>query len=694
MNLAQEVLSLTRRWNLLVMQMFFKEEPGLVTLLIIKAKLMEDSFMKEPLWKPSEERVRNANMMRFIEFVNRKYDKQLRTYSELYQWSINNIPYFWESMWEVSEIKASDGYETVVDDLNKMPGAKWFIGAKLNFAENLLRYRDDQTALVFKGETQETRRITYAELYDSVARIAKSLRDMGVAKEDRVAGFMPNMVETVIAMLATTSIGATWSSCSPDFGIKGVLDRFGQIKPKVLFTADGYFFKGKKFDSLKQILGILREIPSIGKVVVVPYAEEKPDISNIQDSILYEDFISEEKRQEIEFEQVPFEHPLYIMYSSGTTGLPKCMVQSVGGVLINHIKELKLHTDLKREDTIFYYTTCGWMMWNWLVSSLSLGATIVLYDGSPFHPNPGALWKLAEDEKISIFGTSARYIAAIENEGVKPDRDYNLGRLKTILSTGSPLAIESFHYVYRDIKKDVQLSSISGGTDLNGCFALGNPISPVYAGELQCRGLGMNVHAFDPYGKSVINQKGELVCISPFPSMPIYFWNDPDNEKYFKAYFNKYPNVWAHGDYIEITDTGGVIIYGRSDATLNPGGVRIGTAEIYRQVENLPEVADSIVVGQNWQDDVRVILFVKMTEGVELTEALKNKIRKTIRENASPRHVPAKIIEVKDIPYTINMKKVELAVRNVIHGEPVQNKDALANPESLELYKNIPELQT
>ncbi|HEX3036660.1 MAG TPA: acetoacetate--CoA ligase [Thermodesulfobacteriota bacterium] len=650
--------------------------------------------MKEPLWRPSEERINNANMTRFVEYVNRKYSKQFSTYDELYQWSIENIPAFWELMWEFGEIKASHGYDTTVEDLNKMPGARWFIGARLNFAENLLRYRDNQTALVFKGETHEPRRITYAELYDSVARLARSLRDMGVTREDRVVGFMPNMIETVIAMLATTSIGAIWSSCSPDFGIKGVLDRFGQIKPKVIFTADGYLFKGKKFDSLRQIIGILKEIPSIEKVVVVPYTEDEPEINRVQNSILYQDFISKEDGPEIEFEQVPFEHPLYIMYSSGTTGLPKCMVQGVGGVLINHIKELKLHTDLKREDTIFYFTTCGWMMWNWLVSSLSLGATVVLYDGSPFHPDPGALWKLSEDEKITIFGTSARYIAAIENEGVKPGRDHDLSRLRTILSTGSPLAVESFYYVYRDIKKDVQLSSISGGTDLNGCFALGNPIGPVYAGELQCRGLGMNVHAFDPDGKSVINQKGELVCISPFPSMPIYFWNDPDNEKYLKAYFDKYPNVWAHGDYIEITDTGGVIIYGRSDATLNPGGVRIGTAEIYRQVEVLPEIADSVVVGQNWKDDVRVILFVKLAEGVELTEELENKIRKTIRENASPRHVPAKIIGVKDIPYTINMKKVELAVRNVIHGEPVQNKDALANPESLELYKNIPELQT
>ena len=650
--------------------------------------------MKEPLWRPSEERIRNSNMTRFIEFVNRKYGKQFHTYDELYQWSIDNIPDFWECTWEFGEIKASQGYDIVVDDLKKMPGARWFIGAKLNFAENLLRYRDNRVALIFKGEVQEVIKMTYAELYDSVARLAKPMRDIGISKGDRVVGFMPNMIETVIAILAATSIGAIWSSCSPDFGIKGVLDRFGQIEPKVLLTADGYYFRGKKFDSLERIVGILKELPSIKKVVVIPYTEKKPNIAHVPNSILYEDFISKQRGLEIEFEQVPFGHPLYIMYSSGTTGLPKCMVQSVGGVLVHHLKELKLHTDLKREDTIFYFTTCGWMMWNWLVSSLTLGASVVLYDGSPFYPDPGALWKLAQDEQITIFGTSARYIAAIEKEGVKPGRDYNLSRLRTILSTGSPLAVESFHYVYREVKKDVQLASISGGTDLNGCFALGNPIGSVYAGELQCRGLGMKVQAFDANGKSVINQRGELVCTAPFPSMPIYFWDDPDNKKYLKAYFEKYPNVWTHGDYIEITNTGGVVIYGRSDATLNPGGVRIGTAEIYRQVETLPEIIDSIVVGQNWQNDVQVILFVKLAKGVELTENLKNKIKKTIRENTSPRHVPAKIIAVKDIPYTINMKKVELAVKNVIHGEPVLNKDALANPESLDLYKDLPELQT
>jgi acetoacetyl-CoA synthetase len=598
-------------------------------------------------------------------------------------------------MWEFGEIKASQNYDVVVDDLNKMPGAQWFIGAKLNFAENLLRYRDDCIALIFKGEAQDSVRITYAELYDRVARLAKALRETGVTAGDRVAGFMPNMMETVIAMLAATSVGATWSSCSPDFGIKGVLDRFGQIEPKVLFTSNGYSYNGKPFDSLGRIADILTELPTIEKVGVVPYTEREPDISGVPNAIRYEDFVSKGSGLEIEFEQLPFGHPLYIMYSSGTTGLPKCMVQSAGGILIHQMKELVLHTDVKRTDTIFYFTTCGWMMWNWLVCSLSLGATVLLFDGSPFYPNPGALWKLAQDEKITIFGTSARYIAAIEKEGVKARRDYDLKPLKAILSTGSPLPAEGFEYVYREVKDDLQLASIAGGTDINGCFALGNPIGPVYAGELQCRALGMKVEAFDEGGRPVKNQQAELVCTAPFPSMPIYFWNDPEGEKYRGAYFERYPGVWHHGDFIEIReDTGGVIIYGRSDATLNPGGVRIGTADIYSIVETFDEVADSIVVGQDWENDVRVILFVKLAKGIQLTEDLLKKIKTVIRGNTTPRHVPAKIIEVGDIPYTINMKKVELAVKNVIHGKPVLNRDALANPEALDLYEDIPELKT
>jgi acetoacetyl-CoA synthetase len=645
------------------------------------------------LWVPTEDRKQNANMTQFIELINKKYGKKFGSYDDLYQWSVQNICDFWASMWDYAGIRTSRGFDSVVDDLNKMPGAHWFKGAELNFAENLLRYRDDQVALIFRGEAQKRSQMTYSELYDSVARMAKSLRDMGVKPGDRVTGFIPNMPEAIIGMLAAVSVGATWSSCSPDFGIKGVLDRFGQIRPKVLLVGDGYYFKGKKFDSLDRTASIVKDISSIEKVVVVSYTENVGGIQEIPNSIRYDDFISKESGLEINFEQLPAEHPLYIMYSSGTTGLPKCMVQSAAGILINQIKELKLHTDLKRDDTIFYFTTCGWMMWNWLTCSLALGAKLVLFDGNPFHPDPGALWKMAQDEKISVFGTSAGYLAALEGAGVKPAREYDLSSLRSVLSTGSPLSPEQFDFVYTEIKEDIQLASISGGSDLNGCFAGGNPIGPVYRGQLQCRYLGMKVDAFNDEGKPVYNQKGELVCTAPFPSMPIYFWDDPDGKKYHAAYFDVYPNVWRHGDFVEITDTGGVIIYGRSDATLNPGGVRIGTAEIYRQMEAIEEIVDSVVVGQDWQGDIRVILFVVMKEGIQLTDDLKNKIKNLLRKNASPRHVPAKIIAVKGIPYTLNMKKVELAVKKIIENRKVLNKDALANPEVLDYYKDIPELR-
>ena len=645
------------------------------------------------LWKPSEGKIKQTNMYRFMQVVNKKFGKQFNEYGPLYEWSIANIPEFWGTMWEFADIRASKAYEAVIDDVTKMPGAKWFSGAQLNFAENLLRFRDDRIALIFKGEDKEVTRMTYAELYDAVARLAAPLKEMGIQPGDRVVGFMPNMPETIIAMLAATSLGATWSSCSPDFGIKGVLDRFGQIKPRVIFTANGYSFKGRKFDSLGRIADILKQLPSVERVVVVPYTQKDPDTSSVPHAVLYDDFRSPEQGLDIAFQQLPFDHPLYIMYSSGTTGLPKCMVQSSGGILIHHMKEHLLHTDLKREDTIFYFTTCGWMMWNWLATSLAAGASLVLFDGNPFHPDPGTLWKLAQDEKITVFGTSAGYIAALQNAGTKPGKQYDLSPLRAVLSTGSPLSVEGFEYVYSEIKEDLQLASISGGTDLNGCFALGNPMGPVYAGELQCRGLAMKVEAFDERGIPVLNHQGELVCTAPFPSMPIYFWNDPAHEKYHAAYFDVYPNVWRHGDFIEINEHGGVVIYGRSDATLNPGGVRIGTAEIYRQVEQLEEIEDSLVVGQNWKNDVRVILFVKMAEGYELTDAIKGKIKATIRSNASPRHMPAKILPVPDIPYTLNMKKVELAVKKTIHGQPVLNKDALRNPEVLEHFLDLKELQ-
>ncbi|MCD6562053.1 MAG: acetoacetate--CoA ligase [Deltaproteobacteria bacterium] len=649
--------------------------------------------MGKILWRPSEKRIKNTNLYRFIRFINKKFGRDFTEYESLYRWSIDNIPDFWASLWEFAGIKASKSYVQVIDDPGKMPGAVWFTGSRLNFAENLLRYRDDEPALVFKGENRDVTRMTYRELYDETALVARSLRDAGVQAKDRVAGFMPNMPETIICMLAATSIGAIWSSCSPDFGIKGMLDRFGQIRPKVLFAADGYIFKGKRFDSLEPISDIIKELPATEKAVVIPYTQKEPDIRGIPNAILYQDFKSREPAAEIEFEQLPFDHPLYIMYSSGTTGLPKCMVQSAGGILINHLKELTLHTDLKREDNIFYFTTCGWMMWNWLASSLGTGATIILFDGNPFHPGPGALFKLAQDEKITIFGTSAGYIAALQSSGIRPVKEYDLRPLRTILSTGSPLPVEAFEYIYRDVKEDVQLSSISGGSDLNGCFALGNPIGPVYAGELQCRGLGMKVEAFDETGRPVINRQGELVCTAPFPSMPIYFQDDPDNRKYLSAYFDIYPNVWRHGDFIEINNHGGVIIYGRSDATLNPGGVRIGTADIYRLVEQMDEIEDSIVVGQTRANDIRIILFVQMAKGFDLNKELIKRIREIIRKGASPRHVPAKVISVPDIPYTLNMKKVELAVKKVIHGQPVLNKDSLRNPESLNYFMDIKELQ-
>ena len=649
--------------------------------------------MPEPLWAPSEERIRQANLTRFIEAVNDRYGLSLSDYPSLYAWSIENLPDFWEAMWTFGDIRASAPYREVVDRLDRMPGARWFDGARLNFAENLLRHRDDRVALVFKGEGQEPVRITYRELYDRVGRLVRALRASGVGVGDRVAGYMPNRIETVVAMLAATSIGAIWSSCSPDFGIQGVLDRFGQIEPKVIFTPDGYFYNGKAFASLGRIARILEKLPSIERVVVVPYTQQDPDLSAVPGAVLFDDFLGPETAGDIPFEQLPFDHPVYIMYSSGTTGVPKCIVHGAGGTLIQHLKEHLLHTDLKREDTIFYFTTCGWMMWNWLVSSLAVGATALLFDGNPFYPDPGALWQLAQDEGMTVFGTSAKYLASIEQEGMKPRESFDLTPLRAILSTGSPLSVEGFEYVYRDVKQDVCLSSISGGTDIISCFALGNPIGPVHAGELQCRGLGMKVEVFDPNGKSVVGEKGELVCTAPFPSMPIYFWNDPEERKYRAAYFESYPNVWHHGDYAELTPWGGMIIYGRSDATLNPGGVRIGTAEIYRVTEGIPGVRDSLVVGQDWEGDVRVLLFVVLAEGTDLTEEMKAGIKKAIREGCSPRHVPAKILAVRDIPHTLNGKKVELAVRKIIHNQPVLNRDALANPEALDLYKDLPELR-
>lgn len=654
--------------------------------------------MKKPLWEPSEERKNQANITRFIGLVNEKYGLEVDSYHQLWNWSVENIADFWAAMWEFADIKASRGYTEVVDDLGKFPGARWFGGARLNFAENLLRHRDDHIAFIFKGETQKSASMTYAELYDTVARLAKSLRDIGVTPGDRVVGYMPNLMETAIAMLAATSIGATWASCATDLGPRAALDRLGQVEPKVLFTADGYFYKGKLFNTLGNAAEVAKEIPSLEKVIVASYARERPDISPIPGAVHFEDFLATEDYLPLQFEQLPFDHPVFIMFSSGTTGKPKCMVQGAGGVLINHLKELILHADLKRRDRIMYITTCSWMMWNWLLSSLGVGATVVLYDGNPNYPDPGAMWKLIQDEKITIFGTSATYIHYLQKQGVRPGQDYDLSSLREILQTGSALSAEGFEYVYREIKPDLHFNSISGGTDINGCFAAGSPISPVYAGELQGPALAMKVRAYDEEGNPVWDQQGELVCEAPAPSMPLYFWDDPDGQKYREAYFTFYPdkNVWRHGDFIVIhSDTGGITFYGRSDSVLKPAGVRIGTAEIYNVVEAMDEVADSLAIGQNWQGDQRIILFVKLAKGYTLTEELKTKIKNALRREASPRHVPALILEAPDIPYTFNYKKVESAVTNIIHGRPVMNRDALVNPESLDYYEGIlPELQT
>jgi acetoacetyl-CoA synthetase len=627
-----------------------------------------------------------------MQTLNQRHQLDLNNYQALHQWSTEHSETFWSDLWDYAGIIGDKGLR-VLEHPERMPGARWFPDARLNFAQNLLRYRDQRPAVIFRGEDNTRIELSHAELYLQVAQLASALRREGVTRGDRVSGFMPNIPATLIGMLATASIGAIWSSCSPDFGINGVLDRFGQVEPKILLTTDGYRYNGKRLNSLERVQGIADQLHSVEKIVVVPFLEATPDISTLDRAVLLPDFV-DTQASEIEFEPLPFDHPLYVMYSSGTTGVPKCIVHSAGGTLIQHLKEHILHTDVGRDDRLFYYTTCGWMMWNWLVSGLATGCTLMLFDGSPFAPRPSILWDIAEQEGITVFGTSAKYIAALEKAGVKPRESHNLEKLRAVLSTGSPLAHESFEYVYRDIKQELQLSSISGGTDIVSCFALGCPIRPVYAGELQCRGLGMAVEIFDDNGKPVRGEKGELVCTRPFPSMPIGFWNDEDGQKYHDAYFGQFDNIWAHGDYGEITEHDGLIIHGRSDAVLNPGGVRIGTAEIYRQVEKVDEVLESLCIGQPWDNDVRVVLFVRLKEGFNLTDELVKRIRDTIRANTTPRHVPAKVIQVADIPRTISGKIVELAVRKVVLGEEVKNKDALANPEALELFRDLPELQS
>ena len=627
--------------------------------------------------------------------VNETFSLSIDAYSELYRWSIENIPAFWATFWDYAGMNASRPYDLVVDDLNKFPGAKWFIGARLNFSENLLRYRDDRVALAFKGENLRSQTMTYAELYNEVARLAQSLRDLGVSSNDRIVGYMPNLVETVVTMLATTSIGAAWASCATDIGPQAALDRLGQVEPNVMFTVDGYFHKGQMFDTRANAAQVAKNIPSLKKVVVVRYAMDNADIGVIPKAVAYQEFIAREPSP-IRFEQLPLDHPVYIMFSSGTTGKPKCIAQGAG-VLLNHIKEHRLHTDLKRDDRMMYLTTCSWMMWNWLVSGLATGATLFLYDGNPSYPDVGAMWKMIQDESISIFGCSATYLNYLNGQRFEAGKEYDLSSLQQISQTGSALSADGFEYVYRSIKKDLHFNSISGGTDINGCFACGNPITPVYAGELQGPALAMKVNAYDESGHPVRDQRGELVCEAPSPSMPLSFWNDPEGEKYRSAYFEFFPkrNVWRHGDTIQIhSDTGGITFCGRSDSTLKPSGVRIGTAEIYAVVDKVEGVADSLAIGQNWRGDQRVLLFVKVHQDASLTETLKSRIKKEIREKASPRHVPALIVEVPAIPYTFNMKKVESAVTNIINGSPVTNRDALINPESLDYYEKIlPRLQ-
>ncbi|MGI9257497.1 MAG: acetoacetate--CoA ligase [Gammaproteobacteria bacterium] len=644
--------------------------------------------MTEPIWRPSAERIAASHIQRFLSLHRQNLETE--DYAGLHDWSVSDPEAFWSALWDFFEIRSSSPYKSVVDDIHAMPGAIWFDGAAMNYAENLLRPQYDGVALIAYTETGRRIEKSWDELRREVASVAQALRETGVGANDRVAALLPNCPEAIVAMLAATSIGAIWSSCSPDFGNDGVLDRFGQIEPKVLFAANGYSYNGKTIDCLPAVRSIAGELASVDALIIVDFLDHDADIDDLPNACRYADVANEDA--ELKFEQLPFSHPLYILYSSGTTGIPKCIVHGAGAALIQHQKEHMLHSDVKAGDVIFYFTTCGWMMWNWLASGLASGATLLLFDGSPFHPDPGHLWRIAETENLTLFGTSAKYLSALEKSGFRPKEQVELSALKSVLSTGSPLAPASFDFVYRDIKPDLQLSSVAGGTDIISCFGAGNPVLPVYRSELQCRALGMNVDVFDDDGNSVVGEKGELVCTQAFPSMPLEFWNDPADKKYHAAYFEKFPDVWAQGDYAELTEHDGIIIYGRSDAILNPGGVRIGTAEIYRIVEQFEEIAESIVVAQDWEDDVRVVLFVRLQEGRSLDDDLSQALRTAIRQSASPRHVPARILEVPDIPRTINGKIVEIAVRDVVHGREVRNTDALANPAALEFFRDRVEL--
>ncbi len=645
---------------------------------------------KGVLWRPSATQVAASGLTDFRKQVNQSLGLDLSDYDNLYQWSVADSPAFWHELWTYCQVVGEGSRSTVVDNFNLMPGAQWFPDARLNFAENLLQGKGSTEAIVFRNERGMKTRLTYSQLKKEVAAFAAALKDDGVGVGHRVVGFLPNLPQTVVAMLATSSLGAVWSSCSPDFGVEGVLDRFSQINPTVLVCADGYFYGGKQHDSLTTVELIRNRLASLGRTVVVGYLRQHShDNSELPAGMVsYDDYLSQGAGAELEFTRLPFNHPLYIMFSSGTTGLPKCMVHSAGGTLLQHLKEHQLHCDLKPGDRLFYFTTCGWMMWNWLVSGLASKATIMLYDGHPLRPGP-ILWDYAQEEKFNIFGTSAKYIEACSKFELKPGQSHDLSALRCVLSTGSPLAPESFDYVYNEIKTDLQLSSISGGTDIISCFVLGNPVLPVHRGQLQCRGLGMNVEVFNSRAQSVTGEKGELVCTAPFVSMPTEFWNDPGGKRYHEAYFNRFENIWCHGDFAEMTPDGGMIIHGRSDTVLNPGGVRIGTAEIYRVVDRFSEVVESVVVGQNHQSDVRVVLFVALREGLTLNSDLEARLREQIRAEETPRHVPAVILQVPAIPRTISGKVVELAVRNILHGLPVENTEALANPESLVYFSQL-----
>jgi acetoacetyl-CoA synthetase len=649
--------------------------------------------VSEPLWQPSGKRIADANLTRFISAVADDWGFRAEGFDALHRWSIAEKEKFWHSVWSFTGVIAETQGAVALADGTAMPGAKWFPEARLNFAENLLRRRDDGPAIVFRGEDRVRRTISRNELYDLVSRIAQALEAEGVGVGDRVAGYLPNIPEAVAAMLAASSLGAIWSSCSPDFGLTGILDRFGQIEPKVLFTADGYFYNGTWNETLGRAREAVDKLPSLRREIVLSYGDETPAADDLPHGVTLDEFIRPFEPREIPFKQLRFDHPLYILYSSGTTGPPKCIVHGQGGTLLQHLKEQRLQTDVKPDDRVFYFTTLGWMMWNWLVSALASEATILLYDGAPFHPGPEAMFDFAQETRMTHFGTSAKYIDAVKKSGIEPVKTHDLSALRVMASTGSPLVAESFDFVYDGIKRDFCLSSISGGTDIVSCFVLGNPIGPVWRGEIQAPGLGMDVHVYDDSGRPVTGEKGELVCASPFPPMPVRFWNDADGAKYHAAYFERFPGVWCHGDYAEITEHGGMIIYGRSDAVLNPGGVRIGTAEIYRQVEQMDEVEEGLAVGQEWQGDTRVVLFVRLRDGLDLDDGLIDRIRKRIRANCSPRHVPGRVLQVADIPRTKSGKIVELAVREVIHEREVKNVEALANPEALALFRDRAELK-